>query len=122
MAALEVLGHRRDEAAVETRSRSRRGRDGAGEVQIEEILGLVRWHHPRPGPLLPDVFLPIAEQVGLMHGTDPRGARALKEVRRVGDDERSQAAPSSSQAGPGRAPVSAATPTTRAGSSRSDRG
>ena len=39
------------------------------DVRTGAIVGveaLVRWHHPSQGVVFPDVFLPIAEQVGLM--------------------------------------------------------
>jgi PAS domain S-box-containing protein len=42
-------------------------------LQTEEIMGfeaLVRWNHPQDGLLLPDSFIPVAEQTGLIHAID----------------------------------------------------
>lgn len=38
------------------------GRDGS----VHSVEGVLRWHHPRRGTLLPEEFLPIAERTGLM--------------------------------------------------------
>jgi diguanylate cyclase (GGDEF)-like protein len=51
--------------------------DGA----VTELEALIRWNHPRHGLLLPDAFLPVAEQTGLIDPlTDWVVARALAQV------------------------------------------
>ena len=47
---------------------------GANDGQVHSVEALVRWQHPARGLLLPDQFLPAAEQAGLMR---PVAARVL---------------------------------------------
>jgi diguanylate cyclase (GGDEF)-like protein len=53
-------------------------RDGG----LRAVEALVRWEHPRLGPLAPDVFIPLAESTGLIHEmTRQVLASALEQVR-----------------------------------------
>ena len=50
------------------------------DLRTGRVIGveaLVRWNHPERGLLYPDVFLPLAEQAGLMRRARPAGARAV---------------------------------------------
>ncbi|MFP5077880.1 putative bifunctional diguanylate cyclase/phosphodiesterase [Rhizobium sp. YIM 134829] len=38
--------------------------DGSGPISLE---ALVRWNHPSEGPISPAVFIPLAEETGLIH-------------------------------------------------------
>lgn len=52
------------------------------DVKTGAIVGaeaLIRWHHPRLGPISPGVFIPLAEDTGLIH---PIGTWALREACR----------------------------------------
>jgi diguanylate cyclase (GGDEF)-like protein len=51
-----------------------------GEKRIVGMEGLIRWHHPKRGLLLPDAFLAAAEQNNLMHEV------GLWTIRRALDD------------------------------------
>lgn len=54
---------------------------GSGEVVAAEAL--VRWQHPERGELLPNEFLALAEQTGLI---EPIGRFVLEEACRVGSE------------------------------------
>jgi diguanylate cyclase (GGDEF)-like protein len=52
--------------------------------RCESVEALVRWNHPTRGLLMPDKFLPLAEQTELIERlTDWVLARALREVRAI---------------------------------------
>ncbi|HEX9530130.1 MAG TPA: EAL domain-containing protein, partial [Acidimicrobiales bacterium] len=54
--------------------------------RLASMEALVRWQHPRFGPLAPDEFIPLAEQTGLVRPlTHYVLARALSAVRRWRD-------------------------------------
>ncbi|MBC8129791.1 MAG: EAL domain-containing protein [Rhizobiaceae bacterium] len=39
-----------------------------GTHKVSSCEALIRWHHPQRGPMSPGLFLPIAEECGLMRG------------------------------------------------------
>ena len=39
---------------------------GLADGDVHAVEALIRWHHPRRGLLMPDAFLPVAEQTGLI--------------------------------------------------------
>jgi diguanylate cyclase (GGDEF)-like protein len=55
------------------------------DLETDQVVGveaLVRWQHPTRGLVLPDSFLPLAEQAGLMaRVTDQVLVRALRDLR-----------------------------------------
>jgi diguanylate cyclase (GGDEF)-like protein len=63
------------------------------DCQLDEVVGveaLVRWPHPRHGPVLPDQFVPLAEQTGLIRAMSrlvlESALRQHQQWRRIGLD------------------------------------
>jgi EAL domain-containing protein (putative c-di-GMP-specific phosphodiesterase class I) len=52
----------KEEFSVHYQPTSRLGQ----QERAEEVEALVRWKHPRRGFMLPDEFIPIAEETGLI--------------------------------------------------------
>jgi diguanylate cyclase (GGDEF)-like protein len=52
-----------------------------GDDDVHAVEALIRWNHPRRGLLMPDAFLPVAEQTGLIDPlTDWVVEQALRQI------------------------------------------
>lgn len=63
---IRLLGELRDAVDRRTIEVAYQPKVNLGNGRVSGVEGLVRWPHPRLGPLLPDAFLPLVRQHGLM--------------------------------------------------------
>lgn len=63
------------------------------DIQNNRLAGfesLMRWNHPERGFIRPDIFIPVAEQTGLIHEMTPwllsEGAKAIEAVQKAAPD------------------------------------